>query len=174
MLSANGGIMEILDIYDNNGCLTGKTIIRGDKIVKLDNNEHIALTVIFIENSKHEFLIQKTSEEKDSVFATTGGHVQSGETPLQAIIRETYEELGIDISNEDIKELGYMLYDIPLRFIFYLKKDIDINNLILQKDEVVCVKYMSIDEISQLIKNNEVLHSHAVQFKHMLEIRDNK
>ena len=67
-----------------------------------------------------------------------------------------------------------MLYDIPLRFIFYLKKDIDINNLILQKDEVVCVKYMSIDEISQLIKNNEVLHSHAVQFKHMLEIRDNK
>lgn len=166
--------MEILDIYDDNGKPTGKTIIRGDKSIKLTSNEHIALTVIFIENEKHEFLMQMTSIEKDSVFATTGGHVESGETPLQAIIREVDEELGIDISNEDIKELGYISYDIPLRFIFYLKKDIDINSLNLQKDEVAYVRYMSIDQINHLIENNEVLQSHAIQFKHMLEIRDNK
>lgn len=113
-------------------------------------------------------------KEKDCVFATTGGHVESRETTLQAIIREVDEESGIDISSEDIKELGYISYDMPLRFMFYLKKGININSLNLQKDEVAYVKYLSIDEINQLIKNNEVLESHAIQFKHMLEIRDNK
>ena len=174
MLGANGGFMEKLDIYNDKGCLTGKTIIRGDKSVKLDSNDHIALAVIFIENSKHEFLMQKTSKEKDSVFATTGGHVISGETPYQAIIREVKEELGIDISGDDIKDLGYLLYDMPLRYVYYLKKDIDIETLNLQKEEVAYVKYMSINEINNLIKNSEMLSSHAIQFKHMLENRDSK
>ena len=53
--------MEILDIYDDNGKVTAKTVIRGDKSVSLSNNEHIAVAVIFIENDKGEFLIQKTS-----------------------------------------------------------------------------------------------------------------
>ena len=35
--------MEILDIYDDNGNLTGNTIIRGDKSVTLNSHEHKAL-----------------------------------------------------------------------------------------------------------------------------------
>ena len=33
--------MELLDIYDNNGKRTGRTIERGDKTVILNENEHI-------------------------------------------------------------------------------------------------------------------------------------
>ena len=54
--------MELLDIYDNDGNVTGRTIVRGDKTAKLNENEHIAVAVIFIENDKGEFLIQKTSK----------------------------------------------------------------------------------------------------------------
>ena len=43
--------MELLDIYDNNGQATGKTIAREDKNAKLNDNEHIAVAVIFIKNS---------------------------------------------------------------------------------------------------------------------------
>ena len=96
--------MEILDIYDDNGNLTGKTIKRGDKSVKLNMHEHIALSVIFIENSEGKYLIQKTSQEKGGEFSSTGGHVDSGETPYGAIKREVKEELGIDISNDEIKK----------------------------------------------------------------------
>ena len=56
--------MELLDIYDDNGNKTGRIIERGDKSVKLSKNEHIAISVIFIENDNGEFLIQKTSKEK--------------------------------------------------------------------------------------------------------------
>ena len=51
---------EYLDVYDDNGKVTGKVIIRGDKNAKLQKNEHISVAVIFIQNDKNEFLIQKT------------------------------------------------------------------------------------------------------------------
>ena len=49
--------MELLDIYDDNGNKTGRIIERGDKSVKLSKNEHIAISVIFIENDKPNFII---------------------------------------------------------------------------------------------------------------------
>ena len=164
--------MEILDIYNDNGQLTGKTIIRGDKSVSLSDNEHIALSVIFIENNDGKFLIQKTSKEKGGEFSSTGGHVDSGETPLEAIKREVKEELGINIYNDNIEELGYILYDMPIRYIYYIKKDIDINKVKLQKEEVDYVTYMNKGEIEKLINNNEMLKSHGIMFNEMLKKKD--
>ena len=78
--------------------------------------------VIFIENDNGEFLIQKTSKEKGGEFSSTGGHVSSGETPLIAIKREVKEEIGINVDDDQIEEYGFLSYDKPLRYIFYLKK----------------------------------------------------
>ena len=80
--------MELLDVYNENGDTTGRTIIRGDKSSKLNDNEHIAVCVIYIENSKGEFLIQKTSLEKGGNYSSTGGHVSHGDTPFETIKRE--------------------------------------------------------------------------------------
>ena len=147
--------MELLDVYDNNGNVTGRTIIRGDKTAILNENEHIAVAVIFIENDNGEFLIQKTSQEKGGEFSSTGGHVDSGETPLVAIKREVKEEIGINIDDDQIEEYGFLCYDKPLRYIYYLQKNIDLNDVIVQKEEVEYVKYMSVDEINKLIKDNK-------------------
>ena len=115
--------MELLDIYDNNGNKTGRTIVRGDKNAILNDNEHFAVSVIFIENDNKEFLIQKASKEKGKYYSSTGGHVNSKETPKETIIREVKEELGIDINNDEIKEYGYLLYDKPIRYLYYIKKN---------------------------------------------------
>ncbi len=166
--------MELLDLYDDNGKVTGKTIVRGDKSAKVEPTEHIALATIFIENSEGKFLIQKTSKEKGDVFSTTGGHVDSGETPLDTIIRETKEEIGVSIDSDEIEEYGYMMFDMPLRFIFYVKKDIDVSNIQLQKEEVDYVKYMSVEEIQDLIKSGQMLKSHAILFNELLSKLNNK
>lgn len=161
--------MELLDVYDSTGNKTNKTIIRGDKTTKLGADEHIAVGVIFIENSYGEYLIQKTSEEKGGEFSSTGGHITHGETPLSSIKREVEEELGINIDNEDIKELGFINYDMPLRYIFYLKKDIELNDVKLQQEEVEHVKYMTVEEIRELINLNQITKSHGIMFEEMLK-----
>ena len=141
--------MELLDVYDDLGNVTGRTVVRGDKSVKLNEHEHIAVAIIFIENDKGEFLIQKTSKEKGGYYSSTGGHIDSGETPLNTIKREVLEEFII--------------------FLYYIKKNIDINKVKLQKEEVDYVKYMSKDEINELIENNEMLKSHGNMFKEIIK-----
>ena len=161
--------MELLDVFDDNGVRTGKVVVRGDKSVVLGEHEHIAVGVIFIENSKGEFLMQKTSIEKGGEYSSTGGHIVSGEDAIVSIRREVLEEIGIDVSSDDIKELGFLLYDRPLRYLFYLKKDIDLKDIVVQQEEVEFVKYMSVDEINELIEKNLITKSHGILFKELLK-----
>lgn len=56
---------------------------------------------------------------------------------------------------------------------FYLKKDIDINAVKLQKEEVDYVKYMSVEEINIIIENNQITESHAVIFNKIMEYKKN-
>lgn len=161
--------MELLDVYDDYGNVTGRTIVRGDKSAVLNENEHIAVSVIFIENNNGEFLIQKTSQEKGGEFSSTGGHVDSGETPLVAIKREVKEEIGINVDDDQIEEYGFLAYDKPLRYIFYLRKNINLNDVKVQKEEVEYVKYMTIQEINELIETNQMLKSHGIMFNKLMD-----
>lgn len=158
--------MEYLDIYNEKKEKLNKKIKRGDKLL---DNEHILVTVIFIENSEGKYLIQKTSKEKGEKYATTGGHVLSGETPKTAIIRETKEELGLDVSNENIIYIGDLLFGIPFGEIYYLKKDLDIAKLKLQQEEVEQVEYLTKTEILKLIETEKMVKSHGLMFKKMLD-----
>ncbi len=158
--------MEYLDIYNEKKEKLNKKIKRGNKLL---DNEHILVAVIFIENSKGKYLIQKTSKEKGEKYATTGGHVLSGETPKTAIIRETKEELGLDVSNENIIYIGDLLFGIPFGEIYYLKKDLDIAKLKLQQEEVEQVEYLTKTEILKLIETEKMVKSHGLMFKKMLD-----
>lgn len=160
--------MEMRDLYDINRNLIGKRIFKGDIIPE---NTYIMIVVIFIQNDKNEFLIQKRSIQKDGLWATTGGHPKSGESSLDGIITEVKEELGIVI-------------DRPILFkqasgknticdLYYIKKNIDLKDIILQEEEVSSVKWASIDEINELMKNNEFKESHYEMFKDCLEFLGN-
>ena len=163
--------MELIDLYDNDGNKTDKTYMRGDKSRKFNKNEHIPIVMIFIENSKGEFLIQKTSESKGSVYSSTGGHVDSGENIDDALVREVKEELGLDVNINEVKYLGHVITGAPIRFLYYLKKDINTNDLRIDKEEVEKVRYMSENEINNLIEEKLFLGSHAICFNKILEYK---
>jgi len=67
-----------------------------------------------------------------------------------------------------------LLYDKPLRYLYYLKKNIDINNIKVQKEEVDHVKYMSVEEINQLIEEKQILESHGIMFQKLMNNLNNK
>ena len=151
----NGKYGEYTDLYDENKNLTGEKLFRekGTKLI-VPKGRYSIVVLAFIENSKGEFLFQMTSKRKKNVWATTGGHVKSGQTSKEAIIEEIKEELGIDINEDEVKLFKTYKYDDAFKDVFYIKKDIDINSLTYEKDEVEYVKYLTKDKILDLINNN--------------------
>ena len=160
--------MEYLGIYNDEGKVTSKKVVRGSNY-DLKENEHIAVSIIFIENDKGEFLIQKSSKEKGGYFSSTGGHIDYKENPFSTIKREVEEELGVTIHDDEIEECGFFNNGKALIFLYYTHKNIDTSNIKLQKEEVEYVQYMTVDEIKKLIANDKMLKSHALMFERILE-----
>ncbi len=90
------------------------------------------------------------------------GHVQAGEESIGACIREIKEEIGITINPNELKYLYTIKEEKSdkdyIENIFYdtylLRKNIDLKDITIQKEEVTDVKYISIDEAYNKIKNN--------------------
>ena len=79
----------------------------------------------------------------------------TGETSKQGIITEIKEELGINVIEQNIKLLKTIKTKDDFVDIYYLREDIDIKKIKIQKEEVENVKWATIDEINELIKNGE-------------------
>ena len=73
-----------------------------EKIVRFDNRKALIVPI----NSKHQILIQDRRGHKKPDWGYFGGEIEDGETPLQAVIRETKEELQIDVRTNELKYLG--------------------------------------------------------------------
>lgn len=158
--------MELIDLYDENKKLTGETIYKGKIVPK---GCYYITVIVFIQNSKNEFLIQKRVKEKDGKWATTGGHPVSGETSKQGIITEIKEELDVNVVEKNIKLFKTIKTEDDFVDIYYLKEDINIKKIKIQKEEVEDVKWATIDEINELIKNGSFSGSHTEFFELCLE-----
>lgn len=153
--------MEYRDLYNKDRNLTGKTIAKGEPIPK---GYYIKIVVCFMENSEGKFLMQKRSLQKDGLWATTGGHQKSGEDSLTGMHTEILEELGLDINKEELTLVTTEQDNKIICDIYYLKKDIDLNDIVMQESEVADVKYLTLEEIEDLYKKGEFKKSHYYMF----------
>ena len=158
--------MELRDLYDENKKLTGETIYKGQDVPK---GRYYITVVVFIQNNKNEFLLQKRVKKKDGKWATTGGHPVSGETSKQGIITEIKEELGINVVEEKVELFKTIKTEDDFVDIYYLKEDIDINEIKIQKEEVEDVKWTTIEEIQKMIQQEIFSESHKAFFEDCLK-----
>lgn len=163
--------MEIRDLYDENKILTKEIIKKGEKVPK---GRYYITVVVWIQNKKSEFLIQKTSKEKGSYYSTTGGHPKSGETSIQGIVTEVKEELGLDINPKNLTLFKTIKTEDDFVDLYYLKQDIDLKGITLQKEEVEEASWMTQKEIESLIKNKQFLPPHISFYKDCLEYLNGK
>ena len=70
-------------------------------------------------------------------------------------------------------DLGFLVIDFPVRFLFYLKKDINIEDITVQKDEVESVSYMSENELKKAIAEGRMHAAHVKILEHILEYKKN-
>lgn len=162
--------MELRDLYNGKKILTGKTIEKGQKVPQ--GNYYITV-VVFIQNDMGEFLLQKRVEKKDGKWATTGGHPKSGESSLEGIVTEIKEELGIDVKQNELTLFKTERTEDDFVDIYYLKKNIDLKDIVLQEEEVDDVMWASREKIQELIVKDNFSSSHKEFYDYCLNFLDN-
>lgn len=158
--------MEKRDLYDENRVFTGNTIYKG-KIVP--DGYYYLMVMIFMENNDGRFLIQKRSKDKGGKWATTGGHPKSGEDSITGLLTEVREELGLDLTNENIKLLKTKVGHGAICDLYHVKMNIDINKIVYQKEEVSDIKLATVDEIKKMINAGDFHKGHGQTFLSILD-----
>lgn len=146
--------MEVWDLVDKKGNITGKTIIKGELIPK---GYYRLGADVWIINNEDKILIQKRSPNKKlqpNVWAMTGGSTKKGETTVETIEREILEELGIKLNINNLKLItSYKIEELWI-YQYIIRQDIDLKEVVMQEDEVSEVKWATYEEIEDLSKNN--------------------
>lgn len=151
---------EERDLYNDQLELSGKTYLKGDAIPK---GYFPMVVMIAIQNTKGEFLMQKRVKSKGGDWGVTGGHPKHGETPKQGIITEVKEELGIDITNQNIIEFERGCDGKDCYIMYYTKMDIERDQLKIQLEELSEVRWFMIEELQQMVDMGE-LNKDQVEF----------
>lgn len=155
---------EMFDVLNEYGEYTGEVASRSEAHHK--GLWHKAV-VVFIVNSKNEVLIQQRSANKklwpNKWDITAGGHVFSGEFGYQSVIRETKEEIGLDIQVTDLLFIGATTSintkeDIINRHYneyFIVRKDVNLKEIQLEDSEVQDIKWISKNNLIKMIDNRD-------------------
>ncbi len=148
--------MEKWDVLDINGNkIADRVIIKGKEDFK--DGEYHLVTVGWIYNSKNKFLLQKRAKDKEYplIYANHGGSALQGETSMESMIREFYEEIGIIFKESELTLLRSFIEHEMIFDEYIATKDIDIDELKIDHNEVDSCEWFSLDEISDLIDQQE-------------------
>ena len=150
--------MELWDARDKSGKKLGFTIEKSE--ILPDDIYHLGVD-IWIKNSNDQYLIQRRALEKKrmpGMWMATGGSALSGEDGKTAACREVAEELGIYINKDDALRLFYNRHTSNFCEVFLVCLDVDQEDIIFKRDEVMDIRWVSFAVIEEMIKKNEMLY----------------
>lgn len=164
--------MELWDLYDKHRKLTDQTMVRGDAMLK--DTYHLVIHVVIF-NSENQMLIQKRKYDKASNpnmwDISVGGSVTAGETSQLGAMRETEEELGLQLDLH--KQLPHLSITFERGYddIYIVNREAEIKELAVPSDEVSDVKWASIDEIFQMIDEGTFINYRQSLIQLLFEMR---
>ncbi|MDD6157733.1 MAG: NUDIX domain-containing protein [Lachnospiraceae bacterium] len=148
--------MEKWDLYTRYRQKTGEEYIRQDTCRIPEGRYHLVVHV-WIRNSKGEYLISQRAANRPTyplMWECVGGSVIAGETSLEGALRETFEEVGVQLDPKRGKILfskirndfdGKKFRDIMDVWLFEYDGNVDLKNA--TTDEVADVRWMKTEKI---------------------------
>lgn len=131
-----------------------------DNPEKTGSSEIVGVAVVFLyrfHDGELEFLWQKRSEKVDRYAGyfdiSAGGHINLGETLVEAAVRESHEEIGADVTSDDLKFVTMRPFN-KNRFAWvflvdYSDKTDDFEFTDEEVSEVKWVKYSEMEEFKK-------------------------
>lgn len=179
--------MELLDIVDENGIPTGRTIERA--LAHATGAPHRTSHVWLLRKNpegKTEILLQKRSAIKDCFpncyDISSAGHIPAGSDYIPSALRELKEELGITARADELIYIGSRhasftqeFYGKPFKDdqfcrIYLLIKDTADMHMTLQKEEISEAMWMTLSDCITAVKNNAI--PNCIALEELLLIRD--
>lgn len=162
--------MELWDIYTEDRVKTGRTMVRNDWHMGPDEFHITVLGVV--QHKDGRFLITQRVMTKSWAaghWEVSGGGVQAGEEPAEAVKREVLEETGLDVSKAEggyvfsYKRVNPSEGDNYFVDIYRFVMDFDEADLKLQAEETMGYKLAAKEEIAELGRQKIFLHYDSIK-----------
>ncbi len=163
-------MQEFLDIVDENGEPTGKTVERKKAHAEGIRHRTSHVWLARKRNCRVEILMQKRAENKDSYPGcydiSSAGHIPAGDGFEESAVRELQEELGVKADESELIYCGDRnvqwddvfsgkpFHDNQFSRIFLLWRDMEENQFTLQREELESVRWILFDECVDGVLNN--------------------
>lgn len=142
---------EYMDLYNSNYEKIGKLHQRG---TQPENGTYYLVVNVWIMNSANEILLAQRHHNRKFWGGlwecAASGAVLAGESSLQGALRETKEEIGIELVSEEALLLETLFREYDIRDTYLFKKDINICDLTLQSKEVIAAKWVTRQEYESM------------------------
>ena len=150
--------MELVDLYDEDRIPLGRT---AERHASKGPGEYRTVVHVCIFDSRGRLLIQQRSREKDSWpeawDVSVGGGVGAGETSRQAAEREVREELGLALDLSGVRPSVTVNFDGGFDDFFLVERDLALEDLTLQKEEVAQARWADLPEICAMADRGEFI-----------------
>lgn len=150
--------MELWDIYDKYRKKTGKTHQKG---IKTKEGEYHLAVRVWIVNNKKELLIQRRQFDSKTWpgmwECAAAGSAILGDNSEETAIKETMEEIGLDISKDILEPMFSVKFKNGFDDNYLVRREVDISELTLEDEEVVDVKWASMDKIREMVTKEEFI-----------------
>jgi len=167
--------MELFDLYDKNRILLNRTLERGKPMP--EGCFHIVVHACIF-NSNGEMLIQQRQPFKTGWPGkwdlSCGGCAKTGEDSQAAMERELREELGLDVSLKGAMPVMTVNFREGFDDIYVLQKDIVIEDLNLQYEEVKAVRWAALEQVLSMIDGDEFIPYHKDLIRLLFYMRNHK
>ncbi|MEW4925383.1 NUDIX domain-containing protein [Algibacter sp. 2305UL17-15] len=154
---------EYIDIVTKANIPTGKTELKS--VVHQKGYYHNTAHLWLFTKEKEILLSQRSAKKAICPLlwdVSVAGHIDAGETPKQAAIREGFEEIGITLKEDDLELIGVFncfqsyengIIDNEFHNTFIAELKVPLSELTLQEEEVEALKLVSFKEFEALLEN---------------------
>jgi 8-oxo-dGTP pyrophosphatase MutT (NUDIX family) len=151
---------ELWDLYDENRQPLGRTHARGVPLEK--GTFHLVVEIWVITDDGHILIDQRQSDKyRGGLWECTGGAVIAGEDMITGAQRELREELGIEAEIEKLQLIYTYKHDDFFVDTYVLMKNIDLEALNFQEDEVTDAKLVMFNELISLQEKGQLAEDDA-------------
>lgn len=159
--------MEFWDIFDRNRKALGRTVHRGTPLGA--GEYHLAVSIWTVNHSGCLLLTLRSPEKRSfpNLWENTAGSVLAGEDSRTAAVRELYEETGIRVLPQELCYLGTQFRPHAFVDTYAVRHDIPLDAIVLQAGETADARWVTVDELKELVQLGVVARPVTDQLKRM-------